>query len=366
MRILSALLFLSLTAVSATSSVAQEDGDASTAPKAAGTAEEIVMSATNLDRAEEELRQMENKVLQQLVTGKTNPVSAAPTSAPKVAKAVSVEKKTKEVLEPVEPPAAEDSTETISMVKASSVVREKPIAKAQPETKPVEPETTSTLDSLRSLETHPAIRSKTNSVKGTETKAVTQVDSAASDKLLIAESQVKILSRELETTRQSLRSAERRIDELSDLVQSTYSQGDSAKRDEPILPEFFDGEDAELPRADDGARASLAPRPSLRGQPLPAAWNGATTAEIATISADRAPVRVGPNRNESTIFTLDRFHQVRIELRSGEWYRIITNSGSRGWISGQALTFGNVDSDPNSSVRIRGYNSKYEKAGFQY
>jgi hypothetical protein len=316
--------------------------------------DELVMSEDNLKRTEEKLKALEQEVLDQL----SDPAKKA-VDAPKVQAVKAEEKQTPKVVAPAP---------VVEPVKAVEGKPQQPL-------KSKESEVVVTMDTgtsaLKELGKHPAIE-KVSSEKKIVRRVVkpTAVETGASDqRLLIAESQVEILSKELDTTRQSLRSAERRIDELSALVRSTYTEdskrstnlfaGDGPVEHSPVPAE---------PVLDAGARASLRSDRSYPDAhvPMSDSWNAASGAEIATVVADRTPMRVAPNRNENVMFSLSRRQQVRIELRAGEWFRVITPDGSRGWLQGQHLVFGNVEGDPNSTVSIKSYNPRYEPEGFRF
>ncbi len=183
-------------------------------------------------------------------------------------------------------------------------------------------------------------------------------------KLAIAESQVKILSRELDISRRSLTSAERRIEELSLLV----------KR-----PEHTNGTITNVEDSIDAVRGSLRPdlehdefvvdAPTRKQHIAPLLDDAAEptiempansrSSEVATVAVDRAPLRVAPGRQESALYVMPRNTEVTLELRSGEWYRVVTPSGVRGWISGAALRF-NTGVSAASTVRIGGFRTSLE------
>ena len=200
-------------------------------------------------------------------------------------------------------------------------------------------------------------------------------------KLAIAESQVKILSKELDLSRRSLSSAEERIDELASIVKSSQpnvgsvtasvtSNSDSGASRGSLAAQAVTGEEEDF--AVDRRQASGAP-PSRRVAVAPQAANpidydsydpSLRDSSIATITIDKAPLRVGPGKNESALYVLPRATQVTIEYRSGEWYRVVTEAGVRGWVYGSSLRF-STGVSPVSAVRIGGVRALYEPVTFR-
>jgi hypothetical protein len=175
-------------------------------------------------------------------------------------------------------------------------------------------------------------------------------------KLAIAESQVTILSRELETTRRGLRSAERRIEELSDLVKTS-----NPRPSQRTASDFSYGQDREVARS--SRQEHVVPlveeehdtyEPTIR----------ARSSYSATIIG-KAAVRTGPSKSESMLFLLGDSSSVTIDRRTGEWYRVVTSSGARGWVYGQSLLF-DTGVPASSAVKVRAVRNKYEPTGLRY
>jgi hypothetical protein len=206
--------------------------------------------------------------------------------------------------------------------------------------------------------------------------ASAQATGDIAQKLAIAESQVKILSKELDLSRRSLSSAEERIDELASIVKSSQpttstaanaevvnARGSLAAQAVPGEEEEFAVERGTAKGAQPTRRVAVAPQPSN-----PIDYDSYDPAlrdsSIATIVIDKAPLRVGPSKNESALYVLPRATEVTIEYRSGEWYRVITESGVRGWVYGSSLRF-NVGVSPVSAVRVGGVRGMYEPVSFR-
>jgi len=160
-------------------------------------------------------------------------------------------------------------------------------------------------------------------------------------RLAIAETQVTLLTKELETTKSKLAQSEARALDLSQEIK----QG-GAPAQAPQKTEFVESRTPETPPqgADDTDAYDTR------------ADSYATTARV---TKDNTPLRIGPSSRESTITRISRNNVVSIEHRTGGWYRIVTNNGTRGWISGSALIFDEGRS-PGSTVQVGAFQPKLE------
>lgn len=323
-----------LTAVSA---FAAPDNVAPTPTLEKPTAENLkslVMSDENLERTDAELKRLEADLLKEM--GTSGPISAprdpedlnATTEQPKEIK-----------LSPMKAPAAKASPKPTAPAPDRAMMRvkqEEPAVKATPKSQTTPPNVTDKKEA--------AVNAKTS-------------DQDTEQRIQIAESQVDILSRELETTRLSLRSAERRIDELSSLVKSSYSDEASPGPSGslvPVQPKNVASENK--PKEINFASGS---------DSWADAWDGDTSADIATVVVSRTPLRVAPSSRDTVLFLIPQYSRMRIEQRRGEWYRVITPSGTHGWIPATTVVFRGGRSN-ESAVRVKGYKSEYEKVGFRY
>jgi hypothetical protein len=163
-------------------------------------------------------------------------------------------------------------------------------------------------------------------------------------RLAIAESQVALLTKEVETTKNALARSETRAAELSKLL----ADGPS-----PTAPRMVESENVET-----DTYAFNGPGGVTSTSPSPAVPN-------ARVVKSRTNLRTGPSARESSIAHLDRDSIVTIERRNGGWYRIISADGTRGWVSGASLLFdeGNF---PTSTVRVVGYRPEREPTGIRY
>lgn len=76
-----------------------------------------------------------------------------------------------------------------------------------------------------------------------------------------------------------------------------------------------------------------------------------TSDDLATIQHASTALKTGPHRLDSTLLKIPQYSEVHIDYRSGEWYRVKTNSGIRGWVPGSALLF-DADTPQTSTVRV--------------
>jgi hypothetical protein len=76
-----------------------------------------------------------------------------------------------------------------------------------------------------------------------------------------------------------------------------------------------------------------------------------TQEELATIRTASTKLRTGPTKLDTTLGLLPQYSEVSIDYRSGNWYRVRTTTGLRGWVPGSALLF-DAGISPRSAVRI--------------
>ena len=77
---------------------------------------------------------------------------------------------------------------------------------------------------------------------------------------------------------------------------------------------------------------------------------------IATVTSDKAYLRSGPGKDNSPLMSVSKGTRLTVETREGEWYRVITPTGSRAWVSREVVAFGkSATASPSRTVRIQGY-----------
>lgn len=80
---------------------------------------------------------------------------------------------------------------------------------------------------------------------------------------------------------------------------------------------------------------------------------------VATVVVEKANLRTGPGKNNSPMMSVSKGTRLAIETRLGEWYRVITPTGTRAWVSSDVVAFGNkINSKPNRVVKVRGYDNE--------
>lgn len=186
-------------------------------------------------------------------------------------------------------------------------------------------------------------------------------------KLEIAESQVSILTRELNTMRKSLESSERRVEELVRINRAGGERQLAARRGVGEYDTRGAGISDEDPASMGDANYDKGHTvPISNSQVSPLQDDGRpSSSDFATVVSHRAPLRTGPGRFESALMMVPRDSVVSIELRTGNWYRVITPGGNRGWIAGESLEF-QMGTDPDSAVRVGPVRMAYEPTGLKY
>ena len=76
---------------------------------------------------------------------------------------------------------------------------------------------------------------------------------------------------------------------------------------------------------------------------------------VATVIADKANLRSGAGKNNSPLMTVSRGTRLAVETRTGDWYRVITPTGTRAWVNSEVLSFGpDSQASPTRTVRMNG------------
>ncbi len=87
---------------------------------------------------------------------------------------------------------------------------------------------------------------------------------------------------------------------------------------------------------------------------------------VGTVVADKANLRTGPGKDNSPFMTVPKGARLIVETRNGEWYRVITPTGTRAWVAAEVLAFGATgQASPTRTVRIKGYNAGFEDETFK-
>lgn len=109
---------------------------------------------------------------------------------------------------------------------------------------------------------------------------------------------------------------------------------------------------------------STQPRPRVAEVKPPAAN---TDMPIATVSVDKADLRLGPGKNHSALMAVPRGSRLVVETRQGEWYRVFAPSGERAWIQSGMVLFGDGASllNDGTAARVKGFNPNDEEEAFR-
>lgn len=87
---------------------------------------------------------------------------------------------------------------------------------------------------------------------------------------------------------------------------------------------------------------------------------------VATVMADNANLRVGPGESHSALMSVTKGTRLIVEKRQKDWYRVISPTGGRAWISSSVVAFGRDPfSSPSRTVKIQGFDSDAEKEAFK-
>jgi hypothetical protein len=155
------------------------------------------------------------------------------------------------------------------------------------------------------------------------------------------------LSRELEETRNRLIIAETEVERLSNVL---------AERNKASLAKYSPNQ----ARTSAGS-APAASRVVTLPLPRPQQEKMADDMLIATVVVDKVNLRTGPGKDNSPLMTVSKGTRLAIETRNGEWYRVVSPTGARAWVSSEGLAFGpNGQDSPTSTIKIKGYDSHLE------
>lgn len=77
---------------------------------------------------------------------------------------------------------------------------------------------------------------------------------------------------------------------------------------------------------------------------------------VGIVTTQKAFLRSGPSKDDSPIMSVSKGTRLVVETRNDEWYRVITPTGGRAWISTQMLGFGpGAEAGSDSALRVGGY-----------
>ncbi len=220
----------------------------------------------------------------------------------------------------------------------------------QAETKPAQsPELTAPVK-----KSEPVTQTPEAPVKGTNNIAKVSVKSAPSElcdgqDLANAKARIKKLTAELDEARNRLMISETEVERLAHLI-------DERNR----------GSTRMASKAVSAPRASLASNGMRVREPSEIQAKAESDMPIATVITEKAQLRTGPGKDNSPLMTVSQGTRLAIETRTGDWYRVISPTGTRAWVSSDVIDFGE-STRPDSALRGKGLTSSRdaEDAAFE-
>jgi hypothetical protein len=182
-----------------------------------------------------------------------------------------------------------------------------------------------------------------------QAKAPAIKDSGLSEKLAQSENRSKELERQLSEAKGQLAAAELEISRLSSIIESH-------SRARLNLPDNSASRKAHVEHV-----AAPAPRAVVHSRAVESMQvAGPTDLQVATITVEKADLRLGPGKNHSALMSLRRGSRLAVEARQGEWYRVFAPNGQRAWIHSSLVRFGDgaVGSNDGSAVTVKGFDAK--------
>ena len=148
-----------------------------------------------------------------------------------------------------------------------------------------------------------------------------------------ANERANALAKELDETRNRLMIAETQVERLSVIIESrglSKSSGTGSQSIARSAPQRRNVEDENLP--DD--------------------------TQVATVIADKVHLRAGPSKENSPLMAVTKGTRLTVEMRNGDWYRVVAPTGRRAWISADVIAFGlNPKANFGQTSRIKGFDT---------
>lgn len=191
-----------------------------------------------------------------------------------------------------------------------------------------------------------------------------------------AEVKLSAVSKENESLRAQLSSLQGRIAKLEEELVESRSQLTVAETEASRLATMVDAKTRaslgryNVPMPQPAQPKAAEPKPApVAVKPVEEVKPPSRSAEmqIATVTVDKADLRVGPGKNNSALMSLRRGSRLAVEERQGEWYRVFAPNGQRAWIQSSLVSFGDGASSMNdgSAVKVKGYSSNAEEEAFR-
>lgn len=148
--------------------------------------------------------------------------------------------------------------------------------------------------------------------------------------------------KELDETRNRLMIAETQVERLSSII-------DSGAKRSGKSPASSNSADSAL------SMSRAAPAPALR-QP---AHN--PDMQIAVVTAEKVHLRTGPGKENSPLMAVTKGTRLAVEIKNGDWYRVIAPTGARAWVSENVISFSTADKIKSASQgRVAGFDHDRE------
>lgn len=157
---------------------------------------------------------------------------------------------------------------------------------------------------------------------GTTIEELTAKNAELEKALAEARDRSNEILKELDDTRNRLMIAETQVERLSSIIDSGGRGGSNAVNSKTI---------------DRNAARSYA-----RSQPVPQRNGSAPAAgdmQIAVVTADKVHLRTGPGKENSPLMAVTKGTRLAVEMKNGEWYRVISPTGARAWVSEDVISF---------------------------
>jgi len=226
---------------------------------------------------------------------------------------------------------------------------------------------------LHEIAAHPVLRGKPNRASASVTSGVPSdfSDRPASDPSISAE-ELDILQRKLSVSDAALvRELESNFGAKAIRTSSTTNVGLRpraptkkstgsvvAQRGRPVSNEWIVGRTS--PKKEYKPKG-LSITPAVSSDIDPPRWiNNQRTSAIASVAVNNATLYIGPDRRQLALAPISKSSVVTVEKRRGEWYRVVTPTGHRGWLAGDSLLF-NANVPRDSTVRVKAYKLRFEQ-----
>jgi hypothetical protein len=240
-----------------------------------------------------------------------------------------------------------------SLNEAESLINEAaPIPQAKPKlTVAKEPQV------VAKLARKDAPQKETTTKAAKASKSAVNAINALQDTLSQSENKVRDLERQLSEAKGQLAAAELEINRLSSIIQGNsrarlaVPTNSAAAAVSNVAPQ---------PVAKRALPAPAQPVSAPVDSVIPKLSADAIDVQVATISVEKADLRLGPGKNHSALMSLRKGSRLAIEARQGEWYRVFAPNGQRAWIHSSLVRFGDGAASMNdgSSVKVRGFDAR--------